>query len=816
MLEYRFEEIEKKWQEIWEQEHIFKFQKGSNKKKFYVLEMFPYPSGRIHMGHVRNYTIGDVIARYKRMTGYEIMHPMGWDSFGLPAENAALAHHIHPADWTSENIDFMKRQLKKLGFSYDWSTETATFKDEYYRWNQWFFIKLYEKGLVYRKKSSVNWCPKCSTVLANEQVTDNKCWRCNMEVETKELEQWFIKITDYADELLSGHNELRGRWPERVLTMQKNWIGKSFGAEVRFSIKDMNDDITVFTTRPDTLFGATFMVLSVEHPLAKRIVTGTKYEEEVMSFIADEKGKPPFSESLSKRGIFTGRYAINPVNNEAVPIWLANYVLSEYGTGAIMAVPAHDERDFEFAKKYGIPIKLVVQARGQHLRAQDLEEAYAANGILCNSGRFNGLEVRQAIEKITAFLEKAGKGRKTTNYKFRDWCISRQRYWGTPIPMVYCPKCGILPVSTDELPIKLPYEVNISVIGRSPLEEDENFINTKCPKCGEPARRETETMDTFIDSSWYYLRYLDTHNSAEAFSRQVVGRLMPVDQYIGGIEHACMHLLYARFFYKFLRDIGMVEGAEPFKALLTQGMVIKDGAKMSKSKGNVVDPDEIIQKYGADTARLFILFASPPKKDLDWSDQGVHGAYKFLKRVFTLITTNYPKIDASFDYSNATPELVAKMHWTIKKATDDIDGRFHFNTAISAIMEFVNTVQEYTMTNEKFGMELQAAFEVLLKLMNPFVPHITAELWEHIGRGSILVNETWPVYSEKYLEKENIVIAVQVNGRVRAELRINAHAPDAQIIEHAKELANVKRYLSGKNVIKEIVAKKKIVNFVVR
>ncbi|MFN3966482.1 MAG: leucine--tRNA ligase, partial [Endomicrobiia bacterium] len=682
-MSYDFKSIEQKWQITWQENKIFETLLNSKEKpKFYCLVMFPYPSGHLHMGHVRNYIIGDVIAQYKRMKGFNVFHPIGWDAFGLPAENAAIKNNIHPKKWTKENIDYMRKQLKQLGISYDWSREISTCEPEYYKWNQWLFIKMFEKGLAYRKSAPVNWCPECKTVLANEQVENGACWRCGSNVLEKDLEQWFLKITQYAEELLDGHKLLEEGWPEEVLIMQKNWIGKSVGAEVDFTVG--SEKIRIFTTRPDTLFGATFLVLSPEHIFLKKL--GLHNKPEIKEYIENSKKKTR-NERIANRektGVFTGLYATNPVNNEKIPVWVADYVLMEYGTGAIMCVPAHDQRDWEFAKRYNLKIKEVIKSPDSNIEKQ----AYEGEGIMINSGEFNGLESEKGREEITKWLEKKGTGIKKVNYRLKDWLISRQRYWGTPIPIVYCKNCGTVPVSEDELPVVLPENVKITGTGESPLKYVPEFVNTKCPKCSSPAKRETDTMDTFVDSSWYFLRYCDPKNEDLPFDKKIIDYWVPVDQYIGGIEHACMHLMYARFFHKVLRDLGFLSSDEPFTRLLTQGMVTLGGVAMSKSRGNIVEPDEVIEKYGVDTLRLFILFAAPPEKQLEWSDQAIEGCWRFLNRIWRLKEMIYENNQKSISLSQQEKDkILRKLHQTIKKVTEDIEKRYQFNTAIAHIME---------------------------------------------------------------------------------------------------------------------------------
>jgi leucyl-tRNA synthetase len=838
---YNFKEIELKWQKRWEKEKVFKAAKDLTKKKYYLLEMFPYPSGKIHMGHVRNYTIGDVLARFKRMQGYNVLHPMGWDAFGLPAENAAIKHGVHPARWTMDNILYMKKQLKMLGLSYDWEREIATCHPEYYKWSQWIFIKMLEKGLVYRKKGVVNWCDSCQTVLANEQVEGGLCWRCESVVTQKELEGWFLKITDYADKLLTGCEKLSSGWNERVLTMQKNWIGKSYGAEVDFPVEGLNKEIKIFTTRQDTLFGATFMCMAPEHPLVSEIIKGTGYEEAVRQFaseISREDKRMRVAADIEKKGIFTGRYAINPMNGEKIQIWLANFVLIEYGTGAIMSVPAHDQRDFEFAKKYNLPIRTVIMPkipRPIHWMGAppplekggwgDLEKAFTGEGYLVNSGQFNGLDSREARDKIGGYLNDNGIGKKTVNYRLRDWGISRQRYWGTPIPVIYCERCGIVPIPYEDLPVILPTDIDFPPDGKSPLVNNDKFIKINCPKCKGEALRETDTMDTFICSSWYFLRYTSPRFENYPVNRGIADYWMPVDQYIGGIEHAVLHLLYARFFTKFLKDTGVVETDEPFTNLLTQGMVVKDGAKMSKSKGNVVDPDDIIDKYGADTARLFILFTSPPEKDLDWSDQGVEGAYRFLNRVWRLVTecgmrnAKY-RIKDNSEFRIPNSELRRITHRTIKRVTEDIEERFHFNTAISAIMEFVNALYQIQGSGvrgqgSEVNSKFREAINTLIILLSPFVPHITEEMWELMGNKGNLIKEPWPSYDPELIKSEEITIVVQINGKVRGRIMAGADIDEEGIKKAVLSDEKIKEWIAGKEIKKLVVVPKKLVSIVV-
>ncbi len=835
-MRYNFKEIEEKQQTLWDKKGIFRLDDKKANRPYYCLEMFPYPSGRIHMGHVRNYSIGDVIARFRRMRGFDVLHPMGWDAFGLPAENAAIKHGIHPAKWTYENIDYMRQQLRRMGLSYDWSREIATCDPDYYRWEQLFFIEMLEKGLVYRKKSKVNWCEQCQTVLANEQVEDGRCWRCDSEVEERELEGWFFRITAYAEELLEGCEKLKG-WPEKVITMQKNWIGKSIGAEIEFPVKGKKDCIKVFTTRADTLFGVTFMSLSPEHPLAKKLAEGTKQEQAVREFMEQYKKRVRSGKYLDteKEGVFTGSYAIHPVTGEEIPIFIANFVLIEYGTGAVMAVPAHDQRDFEFAKKYDLPIRVVISPTDKKIHPEDMDEAWEGPGVLINSGPFDGMNNQDAKKAIVDFLEKEGKARPKITYRLRDWGISRQRYWGAPIPIIHCQKCGAVPVNKEDLPVELPFDVEFDPKGRSPLPKLKSFYEATCPKCGGPAKRETDTMDTFVESSWYFARYICPDEDKLPLDRQRVDRWLPVDQYIGGIEHAILHLLYSRFFTKVLRDLGYLSADEPFERLLTQGMVLKDGSKMSKSKGNVVDPNTMIERYGADTVRLFILFAAPPERDLEWSNRGVEGAHRFLQRVWRLVTDNLemlkkiPPEDVSRLSKAAAeyPELKAlrqKTHQTISKVTQDIEERYHFNTAISAIMELTNetstilrdiTEAKTNIAPGAYWPVILEAVETILLLLSPVVPHMTAELWRLLGRNRIISLEPWPEADEKAAQVEDVTIVVQVNGKVRGKIQAPAGSSQEEVEALAMKETNVKRHLEGKRIRKLIYIRDRILNIVV-
>jgi leucyl-tRNA synthetase len=827
---YPFQEVEKKWLKNWEDSNLHKTGDDPDKENYYVLEMFPYPSGNLHMGHVRVYSIGDVIARYKRMKGYNVLHPMGWDAFGLPAENAAIKHgNIHPKEWTWDNIAHMKEQMKAMGLSYDWDREVTTAAEDYYKWTQWFFTQMFNDELAYKKESTVNWCPSCETVLANEQVVNGTCERCGTEVDHRELEQWFLKITDYAERLLDDHELLEG-WPEKVKTMQKNWIGRSEGTRVNFELPKLNKELEVFTTRPDTLFGATYMVLAPEHPYVSELTAGTEKEEKVKEFVKKvkkQKEQERTSAETEKLGMFTGAYAVNPVNNEKIPVYIANYVLMGYGTGAIMAVPAHDQRDFDFARKYDIDIKAVIQPEDckEELEGSEMEAAYAGEGHLINSGKYNGLSVEEAFDKIVEDFSESGFIKVETNYRLRDWLISRQRYWGAPIPIVYCDYCGAAAVPEEDLPVKLPHDVEFSPTGESPLKKVDSFVNTTCPECGGPATRETDTMDTFVDSSWYFMRYADPKNDEIPFTKENLDNWFPVDQYIGGIEHAILHLLYARFFTKVVHDMDLTEHVEPFTNWLAQGMVLKDGAKMSKSKGNVVDPKDILAEYGADTARLFILFASPPEKDLEWSDKGVEGANRFLNRVWRFVTENLELIkneDAevnadSLDQDEKT--LYRTMHVSIKKVSEDVGERLNFNTAISAIMELTNAV--YSYLNDRSAEEtntalIKAAAENIILLLAPFAPFITEELWQQLGHQENVHAAQWPEYKEEALKKDEITIVIQVNGKVRDKINIAADVSEEEVKARVMEEEKIQSYLEDGNLVKTIYIPKKLVNLVIQ
>ncbi|MEN6462427.1 MAG: leucine--tRNA ligase [Syntrophomonas sp.] len=821
---YDFKVIEPKWQNYWEENGFFRVDEDSSKPKYYALEMFPYPSGNLHMGHVRNYAIGDVIARFKKMNGFNVLHPMGWDSFGLPAENAAIKHKTYPSKWTFANIENMKSQLKTLGISYDWDREVATCKPDYYKFTQWMFLKLYQNNLAYKKSAAVNWCPSCQTVLANEQVVNGACERCEAVVEKKQLEQWFFKITDYAQRLLDDLELLPG-WPDKVKTMQKNWIGRSEGCEFSMAVADRDEVLTVFTTRPDTVFGVTYMVMAPEHSLVEKLCQGTGQEKEVHEFVNKIKYMSDLDRTatdVEKEGVFTGAYAINPMNGEKIPIWIANYVLMDYGTGAIMAVPAHDQRDFDFARKYDIPIRVVIKSENSPADSSEMSEAYTGDGVMVNSGSYDGLNVEAGKKQIINNMTDNNIGQATVNFRLRDWLISRQRYWGAPIPIVYCENCGTVPVPEEQLPVLLPDTVEFKPNGESPLNYVESFYKTTCPCCGQTARRETDTMDTFVCSSWYFDRYCSPHTSDMPFSKEATDYWMPVNQYIGGVEHAILHLMYARFFTKFLSDIKMLSCQEPFTNLLTQGMVLKDGSKMSKSKGNVVSPEDIINTYGADTARLFILFASPPERDLEWNDQGVEGCYRFLNRVWRIISEYVDditevKIPTRFD--NLDPDarqLRFKTHATIKKVTEDIEQRFNFNTAISAIMELVNTLSSYSDIEEQDLSVVKESINNLLILLSPFSPHICEELWYMIGHKQSIYLEPWSNYDEKALVQDEIEIVVQINGKVKDHLRVPASASEDDLRQISLNSAKIVELTKDKKIIKVIAVPGKLVNFVIK
>lgn len=824
---YAPHDIEAKWQKRWEEKKTFKVEVDSNKPKSYVLEMFPYPSGNLHMGHVRNYSIGDVVARFRTMKGFNVLHPIGYDSFGMPAENAAIKNGIPPKDWTLSNIANMTRQLKALGLSYDWEREVITCKEDYYKWTEWFFELFYKRGLAVKKESAVNWCESCGTVLANEQVIDGKCWRCDNEVHKKNLSQWFLKITDYADELLKDLDLLQG-WPERVRTMQNNWIGRSEGLELTFDIPAINDKVTVYTTRPDTSYGVTFMALPPENPLVDKLMLNNPLKEEVEAFckeVRDQSDIERTSATSEKKGIYTGVDCINPFTGKKVQIWVTNYVLYDYGTGAVMGVPTGDERDWMFATKYGIEKIVVVEPKGVHLDPATMDNAYAEkDGVLVNSGEFDGMEMHAAMAAIMDKAEAEGYGKRRVNYRLRDWLISRQRYWGAPIPIVYCDKCGEVLVPEEELPVRLPEDVQFGAGALSPLATSAAFVNCKCPKCGGPARRETDTMDTFLCSSWYYLRYTDALNDKVPFDHDKNMYWGPVDQYIGGIEHAILHLLYSRFFLKVLRDSGLVDYDEPFSNLLTQGMVLKDGTKMSKSVGNVVSPEEIVGKYGADTARLFIMFAAPPEKELEWNDDAVEGCFRFLNRVWRIVAAfedilaqKVTSYDAS-KLNETDKELRRVLHSTIKKVTSDIETRFNFNTAISALMVLVNALYSYKDAKEEKNAGLvYEAIRSLLLMLAPFVPHITEELWESvIDAEHELYHQAWPAYDEEALKVDNVEIVLQVNGKVRGRLVVPAQATKEELEKIAVADEKVLAAVGSAKIMKVICVPGRLVNVVAK
>ncbi len=823
---YAPHEIEAKWQKIWAETQAFKTNTDDPRPKSYVLEMFPYPSGNLHMGHVRNYSIGDVVARFRTMNGFNVLHPMGWDSFGMPAENAAIKHNIPPAKWTMENIANMTRQQKELGLSYDWDREVTTCKEDYYRWTQWFFELFYKRGLAVKKKSAVNWCDTCNTVLANEQVIDGKCWRCDHEVVKKDLEQWFFKITDYADELLADLKDLPG-WPERVKTMQKNWIGRSEGLEFSFDCPELESKIPVYTTRPDTIQGVTFVVLPPEHPLVEKILKDNPNKEKLEAFCTKVRNTSDIERTSSeseKVGMYTGFNCVHPLTGKKVQIWITNYVLYDYGTGAVMGVPTHDSRDWMFADKYGIEKIIVIQPKDKVLKLEEMIGAYEEDGVMVNSGKFDGLTNTEAMAAISDEIESLGIGNRRVNFRLRDWLISRQRYWGAPIPVMYCPKCGEVLVPEEDLPVRLPEDVKFESGNVSPLATSESFMNCTCPKCGGPARRETDTMDTFLCSSWYYLRYTDPKNDKAPFSKEAVNHWAPVDQYIGGIEHAILHLLYSRFFMKVLRDAGLVEAGEPFTNLLTQGMVIKDGAKMSKSLGNVVSPEEIISQFGADTARLFIMFAAPPERELEWSDQGVEGSFRFLNRVWRIVAhfeSQLVEHVTEYDTSNLNEEdkeLRRVLHTSIKKVTDDIEQRFNFNTAISSMMELVNALYAYkdkaAVVNSGLIFETISA---LLRLLAPFVPHITEELWNKTIDANMPIHKaSWPTYDEEAMKVATVEVLLQINGKGKGRIIVPSEATKEDLEKFALADNNIKDIIGDKQIVKIIAVPGRLVNIVIK
>ncbi|MCK5524371.1 MAG: leucine--tRNA ligase [Thiomargarita sp.] len=812
--QYTPETIELDVQKRWETEQSFKVMADPNKEKFYCLSMFPYPSGRLHIGHVRNYTIGDVIARYQRMQGKNVLQPMGWDAFGLPAENAAMQNNVPPAKWTRENIAYMRQQLKRLGFGYDWDRELATCDVNYYRWEQWLFIQLYKKGLVYKKTAPVNWDPVDKTVLANEQVIDGRGWRSGALVERREIPQWFLKITAFAEELLQGLDRLENVWPDAVCKMQRQWIGRSEGVEIQFKVG--NDDLTVFTTRPDTLMGATYVAVAAAHPLAQEAAANNPQLTDFIKECSKTATAEATLETMEKLGMDTGLKAIHPITGETLPLWVANFVLMSYGSGAVMSVPAHDQRDFEFAQKYALPIQQVIIPKEENAREKEenarekLEAAFVDKGVLINSGQFTGLSSQDAFIAIAEYLEERDKGQRQVHYRLRDWGISRQRYWGCPIPMIECPDCGTVP--EKDLPVILPEDVVPDKTG-SPIKRDPNFYQVKCPQCGKEARRETDTFDTFIESSWYYARYAspDCHTS---LLDDRVHYWLPVDQYIGGIEHAILHLLYARFFHRLMRDEGLVKGDEPFTRLLTQGMVLKDGTKMSKSKGNTVDPQNLIKKYGADTLRLFVMFASPPEQSLEWSDSGVEGAFRFLKRLWKQVVTVKNEIPAPDKMNNAERNLRRQVHETIKKVSDDIGRRYTFNTAIAAMMELLNALNKAKDTPQN-RIVIQEGLEAVVLMLSPIVPHITQALWEKLGHSELIIDAAWPEVDESALTRDDIEMVVQVNGKLRGHITVATDADKQSIETTALNEPKVQHFITGKTIKKVIVVPKKLVNVVV-
>ena len=823
MEKYNPQEIEGKWQKVWDDPAYYKTDIDETKPKYYALEMFPYPSGNLHMGHVRNYSIGDVVARYRKMAGFNVLHPMGFDAFGMPAENAAISHGVRPNDWTFANIKNMINQQKAMGLAYDWDREVETCRADYYRWTQWLFELFYKRGLAYKKEAAVNWCDTCGTVLANEQVIDGKCWRCDNEVHKKNLSQWFFKITDYADELLKDLDKLKG-WPSRVKTMQENWIGRSEGLELTLDVPDLDEKISVYTTRPDTAFGITFLALAPEHKLVEKILAKSPNADAIKNFCDKVKNQSDIERTSSeseKEGIFTGFYCINPFNGRKAQIWITNYVVFEYGTGAVMGVPSEDQRDFMFAKKYNLEIIITLQPKDKVLKLEEMDAAYVEHsGVLVNSGKFTGMEFNEGFNAIMDEAVKQGFGKRKVNYKLRDWLISRQRYWGAPIPIIYCDKCGEVLVPEEDLPVELPDDVEFKQGALSPLSTSKKFNDVTCPKCGGHAHRETDTMDTFICSSWYYMRYADPHNDKLPFDRAKVNYWNPVDQYIGGIEHAILHLLYSRFFTKVLRDAKMLDYDEPFTNLLTQGMVIKDGAKMSKSLGNVVSPEEIINKYGADTARLFILFAAPVERDLDWSDQGVEGSYRFLNRVWRILGIFENAIKAgsdnyNVDELNADEKVLRRtLHKSIKKVTEDLRDRFMFNTAISTLMELVNAAHAFQ--DKPINPNLAREFaNNLLRMLAPFVPHIAAELWSKFFEGDVH-KQSWVTVDESAIIEETVEIVIQINGKVRDHINVATGLTKSELEKLAPTLPRVQELTAGKNIVKIIAVPNKLVNVVVK
>jgi leucyl-tRNA synthetase len=834
LADYDPQRIEEKWQKVWDAENAFRaVDNDSSRPKYYLLEMLPYPSGTLHMGHMRNYAIGDAVARYKWMCGYNVLHPMGWDAFGLPAENAAIKNDIHPREWTNINIREFQRVLKRFGFSYDWQREISTCEPEYYRWNQWFFLRMLEKGIAYRKKSKVNWCPQCLTVLANEQVIDGFCWRHETtQVEQKELEQWFLRITQYSDELLADMAQLAAGWPERVLSMQRNWIGKSKGTRVRFDIAGKpGAGLEVFTTRVDTIFGASAIVVAAGHPQLDGLLEGVAGRTTMDAQLRAMRQKSMRAADIAvaeKEGFFTGRFAVNPFSGEQVPVWVANFVLAEYGTGAVMCVPAHDERDFEFAEKYGLPVKVLVQPlKEAPIRADRMSEASTEHGRLVDSGAYTGLTSDEAIEKMSADAAAKGFGAAETTYRLKDWGISRQRYWGTPIPVIYCERDGLVPVPDDQLPVKLPAKLAIATAGQSPLASVREFVNTTCPRCGEPARRETDTMDTFVDSSWYFYRYTDPHNARAPFDGAKAGYWFPIDQYVGGITHAILHLLYSRFFCKVMRDLGLVQHGEPIARLFTQGMVQKGGVAMSKSRGNVVGAIDMADKYGCDTGRMYTLFAAPPEKDLEWSEQAIEGSARFLNRVYRLVERHAAALRevpvdwaVSTDLSTATAKekiLIRRTHQTLKRVTNDFEARWHFNTSIALIMELVNEFYTQEPLEQDVSLVvLKRMLDVIVLMLSPVTPHIAEEMWQMLGNPGTISRQKWPAYREDLTREEQIEIIVQINGRVRGKILVDPNLRDDEVKELALTDPRIAPLLAGKDIVKVIVVPKKLVNIVLR
>jgi leucyl-tRNA synthetase len=810
---YDHNQIELKWHARWENADFYKAEENSAKPKFYVLEMLPYPSGTLHIGHIRNYSIGDALARYKWMRGYNVLHPMGWDAFGLPAENAAIANQRPPREWTLENIAAMKKTHRRFAFSYDWDREVSTCEPEYYRWNQWFFLQMLERGLAYRKKALVNWCPRCATVLANEQVVEGCCWRHEeTPVEQRALEQWFLRITNYADQLLDDIAQLEGGWPERVLTMQRNWIGRSYGAEADFKLASTGEPIRVFTTRVDTIYGATCVILAPEHRLNETLLDAQGHAR-AKAMVDARAGRDPGD--IEKEGFFTGRYAINPYSGEQVPVWIGNFVLMGYGTGAIMAVPAHDERDFEFCRKYGILIRPVIRPVDGSLAVEPgMTQAFVEDGIVENSGEWSGLASEEARGRMSAHAERHGFGQAAVTYRIKDWGISRQRYWGTPIPVVHCPACGVVPVPEGQLPVLLPDRIEITGAGRSPLENVPEFVNVACPKCGGAARRETDTMDTFIDSSWYFYRYCDAHNSAMPFDPAKIAYWFEIDQYIGGVEHAILHLIYSRFFTKMMRDIGLIQNSEPARRLFTQGMVIAEGAKMSKSKGNVVGADLLAEKFGTDTSRMFVLFAAPPEKEVDWRAEGAEGLYRFLGRVYRFATRNVGQGGAPSGPGNSDRKVLRKLHQTLKKITEDFETRWHFNTCIASIMELVNIL--YAEEPNISAAPMAEILEKLALMLAPFAPYLSQEIWEELGNDGAVFRQSWPAFDPELAKEDLAEIVVQVNGKLRGRIHVPFGTPKEELESLAMADEKVQPFLAGKQVVKVITVPDKLVNVVVK